>query len=79
MEVVSQNLLAKLAENNLGIALLPKEFIKNKLNNTLFEIKTDLKIPKRKLGYALKNKREPSFTVRKFIEILKSWGITKVN
>ncbi len=72
MEVVSQNLLAKLAENNLGIALLPKEFIKDKLDKTLFEIKTELKIPKRKLGYALKNKREPSFTVRKFIEILKS-------
>ena len=70
MEVVSHGLLTQLAENNFGIALLTKEFIKDKLNKTLFEIKTNIKIPKRKLGYAIKNNSIPSFTASKFIEIL---------
>lgn len=38
MEVVSQGLLTKLAENGFGIALVTKEFIREKLNNTLYEI-----------------------------------------
>ena len=70
MEVVSHGLLTQLAENNFGIALLTKEFIKDKLNKTLFEIKTNIKIPKRKLGYAIKNNSIPSFTASKFMEIL---------
>lgn len=71
MEVASHTLLTKLTENNFGIALLTKEFIKDKLNKTLFELKTNVKIPTRKLGYAIKSKSIPSFTAKKFIEILK--------
>ena len=70
MEVVSHGLLTKLAENNFGIALLTKEFIEDKLNKTLFEIKIDTSIPKRKLGFATKS-NVPTFAVSKFIEILK--------
>ena len=72
MEVVSHGLLVKLAENDFGIALLTKEFIKDKLNKSLFEINTNIKIPKRKLGYAIKKNSIPSFTATKFIEILKN-------
>lgn len=71
MEVVSHSLLTSFAENGFGIALLTKEFIKDKLNNTLFEIKTNFKIPKRKLVYAVKSNSVPSFTTTKFIELLK--------
>ena len=71
MEVVSHGLLTKLCENDFGIALLTKEFISNKLNKNLFEIKTNIKIPKRKLGYAIKSNSIPSFTAAKFISILK--------
>ena len=71
MEVVSHNLLSKLAENNFGIALLTKEFISDKLGKELFEIKTNLEIPKRTLGYAIKSDSYPSFSTKKFIEILK--------
>ena len=71
MEVVSHNLLVKLVENNFGIGLVTKEFIKDKLNKTLFEIKIIDKIPKRKLGYAIKKDIYPSFTANKFIELLK--------
>lgn len=71
MEVVSHSLLSELAQNGFGIALLTKEFIKDKLNNSLYEISTPLKIPERKLGYAIKNNSIPSFTTSKFIELLK--------
>lgn len=71
MEVVSHSLLTSLVENGFGIGLLTKEFISSKLNNTLFEIKTDIKIPTRKLVYATKSNSVPSFTTTKFIELLK--------
>lgn len=72
MEVVSHNLLTKLVEENFGIGLVTKEFIKDKLNKTLFEIKITDAIPSRQLGIAIKKDIYPSFTTKKFIEILKS-------
>lgn len=71
MEVVSHNLLTKLVEGNFGIGLVTKEFINDKLNKTLFEIKISENIPKRQLGFATKNDTYPSFTTKKFIELLK--------
>ena len=70
MEVVSHNLLTKLVENNFGIGVLTKEFISDKLDQTLFEIESDKRIPKRKLGLAIKKELIPSFTTQKFIELL---------
>jgi len=72
MEVVSHNLLSKLVENNFGIGVLTKEFISDKLNKSLFEIKVSKKIPKRKLGYAIKKDTYPSFTTKKLIELIKN-------
>lgn len=72
IEVVSHGLLTNLCENDFGIALVTKEFIKNKINSSLFEIKTNAKIQKRKLGYAIKSNSIPSFTAIKFIEILEN-------
>lgn len=71
MEVVSQKLLISLVENGFGIGLLTKDFILYKLNNSLFEIKTPLNIPKRKLGYIIKKNSVPNFATKKFIELLK--------
>lgn len=71
MEIVSHNLLAKLIEENFGIGLVTKEFINDKLNRTLFEIEILENIPKRKLGFAVKDDTFPSFTTKKFIELLK--------
>lgn len=70
MEVVSHRLVSELVTNNFGIGLLTKEFISKELNNTLFEIKTPFTIPKRKLGYAVKNNTVPSFSTAEFIKIL---------
>ena len=72
MEVVSHNLLAKLAENNMGIALLTKEFITDKLDKTLFKINNNVEIPNRLLGYATKKDCITSFTASKFIDLLKN-------
>lgn len=71
MEVVSHGLLRSLTKDGFGISILTKEFITNDLNNTLFEIQTDTKIPERTLGFAIKKNTVPSFTVSKLIEIIK--------
>ena len=71
MEVVSHRLLSELVINGFGIGLVTKEFIKNELNKKLFELNTDLKIPIRKLGYAIKKDTYPTFSTLKFIELLK--------
>ena len=71
MEIVSHRLLINFIENGFGIGLVTKEFIKNKLGKTLFEVDTKYVVPTRKLSYAIKNDVYPTFTTRKFIELLK--------
>jgi len=71
MEVVSHGLLTKLVEENFGIGILTKEFVKDKIGKSLFEITSSIKIPSRKLGYAIKKEMYPSFTVKEFIKQLK--------
>lgn len=72
MEVVSHSLLTSLTEKGFGVSLLTKNFIEDKLGNTLYEINIKERLPERKLGYAIKNGTIPSFTTIKFIEILKN-------
>ena len=64
-------ILTSLTEANFGIGILTKEYINEKLNKTLFDIKINKKIPKRYLGYAIKKNSIPSFTTSEFIELLK--------
>ena len=71
MEIVSHRLRINFVENGFGIGLVTKEFVKEKLNKTLFEVDTKYKIPPRKLSFAIKNDVYPTFTTRKFIELLK--------
>lgn len=70
MEVVSHLLRRNLAQNDFGIALLTREFIKEELGKSLFEINVPIILPTRPLGYALKKNQLPSFATVKFIEIL---------
>lgn len=71
MEVVSHNLLVKFVEHGFGIGLVTKEFVKDKLGNGLYELNTEYNIPSRCLGFAIKDDVYPTFTTKKFIEILK--------
>lgn len=70
MEVVSHALLTKLVEEDFGVGVLTKEFIEDKLGESLFEIETNIKIPSRKLGYAIKKDTYPTFTTKSFLEQL---------
>lgn len=71
MEIVSHRLLINFVENGFGVGLVTKEFVKEKLNKTLFEVDTKYVVPSRKLSFAIKNDVYPTFTTRKFIELLK--------
>lgn len=71
MEVVSHNLLVKFVENGFGVGLVTKEFVVDKLEKSLYEIDTNYKIPSRMLGFAIKDDVYPTFTTKKFIELLK--------
>lgn len=71
MEIVSHRLLINFIENGFGIGLVTKEFIKKKLGVSLFEVETKYKVPTRKLSYAIKDDVYPTFTTKKFIELLK--------
>lgn len=71
MEIVSHRLLVNFIENGFGIGLVTKEFIKKKLGISLFEVETKYKVPTRKLSYAIKDDVYPTFTTKKFIELLK--------
>ena len=72
MEVVSHGLLKELVKNDFGIGILTKEFIKDDLDKNLFEIKTDMNIYTRSLGFATKKDIYPTYATTKFIEILKN-------
>ncbi len=73
MEVVSHNLLVNFVKNNFGIGIATKEFVKKELNEKeIYEITTNIKMPNRKLGYAIMKNSIPSYTVKKFIDLLKS-------
>ena len=71
MEVVSHGLLKQLVKGGFGVGVLTKEFIKEDLNKTIFEINTEKEIYVRELGYAIKKDIYPTYTTTKFIEILK--------
>lgn len=72
METVSHNLLKELVINNFGIGVATKEYINDELNNgLLYEIKTNISIDKRQLGYATMKNSIPNFSTLKLIEILK--------
>ena len=71
MEIVSHRLLVNFIENGFGIGLVTKEYVKDKLGKSLFEVETKYKIPTRKLSFAIKNDVYPTFCTKKFIELLK--------
>ena len=56
---------------NVGIGLLPKEFMKDELKNgKIIEIKTDIGLPKRETGYAYRKDSLNYRVIKEFIDIL---------
>lgn len=69
MEIVSHGLLVNLVKNNFGVGLLTKEFVENEIDRNLFYVEPVVYIPKRKLGYVLKNDFCASFAIKEFVKM----------
>lgn len=69
MEIVSHGLLVNLVKNNFGVGLLTKEFVENEIDRNLFYVEPVVNIPKRKLGYVLKNDFCASFAIKEFVKM----------
>ncbi len=73
IELASLELMTSLAKNGIGIACIPKEFVKHELEDekSLFEIKTNPALPTRAIGLALPKNDNLTFAVKEFIKLLK--------
>jgi DNA-binding transcriptional LysR family regulator len=73
IEISTMDLLIDFAKIGLGIACVIKGFVANNLiDGTLTEIKMDIPIHQREIGFAFSKSILPSSSVEKFIEFYKS-------
>lgn len=71
IELASLELMVELAKNGIGIACIPREFVKRELEDgTLKEIKTEPALPSRAIGLALPKNEKMSFAVREFVNMI---------
>ncbi len=73
IELASLELMTSLAKSGIGIACIPREFVKHELDDekSLFEIKTNPVLPTRAIGLALPKNDNLTFAVKEFIKLLK--------
>lgn len=69
-EIVSYNLIMDFVKSGFGIGYATREFVKDDLNKTLFEIKVTPKIPPRYIGVATLNKTIPNYSVKKLVDLM---------
>jgi DNA-binding transcriptional LysR family regulator len=64
--------MTELAKTGIGIACIPREFVKKELevDKTLIEIKTTPALPSRAIGLALPKNEGMTFAVKEFINPL---------
>ena len=74
IELASLELMTSLAKSGIGIACIPREFIRHELEEekSLFEIKTTPTLPTRAIGLALPKNVNLTFAVKEFIKIIGS-------
>lgn len=72
IELASLELMTSLAKSGIGIACIPREFIRHELEEekSLFEIKTTPTLPTRAIGLALPKNVNLTFAVKEFIKII---------
>ena len=71
IELASLELMVELAKNGIGIACIPKEFVKHELEEgTLKEIKTTPTLPARAIGLALPKQEGMIFAVKEFVKMI---------
>ena len=70
IELASLELMTELAKNGIGIACIPREFVKKELESgELKEIKTNPSLPTRAIGLALPKDQTMTFAVKEFLNI----------
>lgn len=71
VELGSLELMTELAKNGIGIACIPREFVKHELEaGTLREIVTNPALPSRAIGLALPKGENMTFAVREFLKLI---------
>ena len=71
IELASLDLMISLAENGIGIACVPREFVKKQLDEKkLFEIKTNPSLPARAIGLVLPKQETITFAVKEFLKLI---------
>lgn len=71
IELASLELMTELAKSGIGIACIPREFVKHELEEgSLIEIKTNPSLPSRAIGLALPKSESTTFAVKEFIKLI---------
>ena len=71
IELASLELMVELAKNGIGIACIPREFVRHELEEgTLKEIKTTPTLPARAIGLALPKQEGMIFAVKEFVKMI---------
>ena len=71
IELASLELMTELAKTGIGIACIPREFVKHELAaGTLKEIKTNPSLPSRAIGLALPKDENLTFAVKEFLKMI---------
>ncbi len=71
IELASLELMTELAKNGIGIACIPREFVRHELESgSLKEIKTNPALPTRAIGLALPKNGNMTFAVKEFIKLI---------
>lgn len=71
IELASLELMTELAKTGIGIACIPREFVKRELEQkTLFEIHTTPSLPSRAIGLVLPKNEGMTFAVKEFIKLV---------
>ena len=71
VELGSLELMTELAKAGIGIACIPREFVKHELESgSLLEIKTTPSLPSRAIGLALPKTEDLTFAVKEFVKMV---------
>ena len=71
VELGSLELMTELAKAGIGIACIPREFVKHELENgSLMEIKTNPTLPTRAIGLALPKTQSLTYAVKEFVKLV---------
>ncbi|MBQ0099188.1 MAG: LysR family transcriptional regulator, partial [Firmicutes bacterium] len=77
IELASLELMTSLAKIGLGIACIPREFVRHEVEEekSLIEIKTEPQLPTRAIGLAVPKNEGMTFAVKEFIKLIEKGEI----